>query len=82
MMEMLDRMTVGYRDLEKLKLDAQSFRAVMNANIVLIFKAFQNRMVIPAFDVFCHSIQEIYDKVYYFFSSRGIKNVTFLMIHN
>ena len=69
MMEMLDRMTVGSIwtvDLEKLKLDAQSFRAVMNANVVLIFKAFQNRMVIPAFDVFCHSIKEIYDEVYHF----------------
>ena len=63
MMEMLDRMTVGPKDLDKLRLDAQSFRAVMNANVVLIFKAFQNRMVIPAFDVFYNSVQEIYNKV-------------------
>ena len=64
MMELLKRMTVGNHDLDELKLDAQSFRMVMNANVVLIFKAFQNRMVIPAFDVFCQAIEEIYEKVY------------------
>ena len=63
MMNMLDRMQVGHRGLETLKLDAQSFRTVMNANVVLIFKAFQNRMVIPAFDVFCNAIEEMYNKV-------------------
>ena len=63
MMNMLDRMQVGHRGLDTLKLDAHSFRTVMNANVVLIFKAFQNRMVIPAFDVFCNAIEEMYDKV-------------------
>ena len=63
MMEMLQRMSVGNRGLDKLRLDAQSFRTVMNANVVLIFKAFQNRMVIPAFDVFCNAIEEMYNKV-------------------
>ena len=63
MMEMLQRMSVGNRGLDKLRLDAQSFRTVMNANVVLIFKAFQNRMVIPAFDVFCSAIEDMYNKV-------------------
>ena len=63
MMEMLQRMSVGNRSLDRLRLDAQSFRTVMNANVVLIFKAFQNRMVIPAFDVFCNAIEEMYNKV-------------------
>ena len=65
MMNMLDRMQVGNRGLDTLKLDAHSFRTVMNANVVLIFKAFQNRMVIPAFDVFCNAIEEMYNKVLY-----------------
>lgn len=56
-------MSVGNRGLDKLRLDAQSFRTVMNANVVLIFKAFQNRMVIPAFDVFCNAIEDMYNKV-------------------
>ena len=64
MMVLLKRMTVGSHDLDELKLYVQSFRMVMNANVVLIFKAFQNRMVIPAFDVFCQAIEEIYEKVY------------------
>ena len=63
MMEMLQRMSVGNRSLDRLRLDAQSFRTVMNANVVLIFKAFQNRMVIPAFDVFCNAIEDMYNKV-------------------
>ena len=65
MMEMLQRMSVGNRSLDRLRLDAQSFRTVMNANVVLIFKAFQNRMVIPAFDVFCNAIEDMYNKVSY-----------------
>jgi len=62
MMDMLQRMSVGNRGLDKLRLDAKSFRTVMNANVVLIFKAFQNRMVIPAFDVFCNAIEDMYNK--------------------
>ena len=63
MMKLLESMSVGNKGLDQLKLDAQSFRSAMNANVVLIFKAFQQRMVIPAFDVFCESIEEIYQKV-------------------
>jgi hypothetical protein len=64
MMGMLERMSLGKPNLDTLRLDESSFRTVMNANVVLIFKAFQNRMVIPAFDVFCNSIEDMYNKVY------------------
>lgn len=50
------------KDVEQLKLDPLSFKTVLNENIVLITKAFRNQMVIPAFEAFCESITEIYEK--------------------
>jgi hypothetical protein len=36
---------------------------VLSENIVFITKAFQNRMIIPAFEPFCDNIKVIFDKV-------------------
>lgn len=49
--------------LDDLVLDPQTFRTVVNENIILVNKAFQNRMIIPAFEAFCDSITDIYSKV-------------------
>jgi hypothetical protein len=49
---------------ENLRLDPNTFKAVLSENIVFITKAFQNRMVIPAFESFCDNIKIIYDQVY------------------
>jgi hypothetical protein len=48
---------------ENLRLDPHTFKAVLSENIVFITKAFQNKMIIPAFETFCDNIKEIYDKV-------------------
>jgi hypothetical protein len=50
---------------ENLRLDHNTFKAVLSENIVFITKAFQNRMVIPAFETFCDNIKVIYDQVKY-----------------
>ena len=49
--------------VEDLKLDATTFLAVLRENVVLITKALQNHMIIPAFETFCDNITEIYEKV-------------------
>ena len=62
MLRVLDRLSTNGR-LEKLRLDAATFRTVMNENIVLITTAFQNRMVIPAFDSLSDYITDIYNRI-------------------
>ena len=49
--------------VEDLKLDAGTFKAVLSENVVLITKALQNQMIIPAFEAFCDNITEIYEQV-------------------
>jgi hypothetical protein len=41
---------------ENLKLEPATFKTVLSENIVFITKAFQNRLVIPAFETFCDNI--------------------------
>ena len=53
----------GMSSVEQLRLDAKTFRAVVNENIVLVNKAFRNQMVVPGFDAFCEQITEIYESV-------------------
>ena len=48
---------------DNLKLEPSTFKAVLSENIVFITKAFQNRLVIPAFDAFCENITNIYNKL-------------------
>ena len=48
---------------DNLKLDATTFKHVLSENIVFVTKAFQNRLVIPAFDAFCENITSIYEKL-------------------
>lgn len=62
MLRVLDRLSTNGK-IERLRLDAGTFRTVMNENIVLITKAFQNRMVIPAFESLCDVITQIYHKI-------------------
>ena len=50
-------------NFENLRLDHQTFKTVLSENIVFITKAFQNRMIIPAFEPFCDNIKVIFDKV-------------------
>jgi len=52
----------GLNSIEDLKLDANSFKSVLNENMVLITKALSNQMIIPAFDAFCENIAAIYEK--------------------
>jgi hypothetical protein len=61
MLETLKPLTLP--SVELLKLDLNTFKAVMSENIVLVTKAFRNQMVIPAFDFFCETITEIYNIV-------------------
>ena len=46
---------------EGLKLDPSTFKTVLSENIVFVTKAFQNRLVIPAFEAFCENITKIYE---------------------
>ncbi len=41
----------GLSSVEDLKLDAHTFKAVLNENMVLITKAMQNQLIIPGFEV-------------------------------
>jgi hypothetical protein len=50
--------------VEDLKLDVCVFKSVVSENVVLITKALQNKMIIPAFDAFCDNITRIYEKVH------------------
>lgn len=49
------------QNIEDMSLDPQTFKSVISENIVLINKASQNQMIIPAFQTFCESIAEIYE---------------------
>ena len=63
MMKMLNTLkpyTVS--SVEDLKLDLNTFKTVLSENVVLITKALQNQMIIPAFDAFCDNITAIYEK--------------------
>lgn len=61
MMKMLRNLKpLKLASIEQLKLDAQTFKTVVNENVVLITKAVKNQMAIPAFDTFCDNITEIY----------------------
>ncbi len=48
--------------VEDLKLDLGTFKTVIAENVVLITKALQNQLVIPAFETFCDNITEIYNE--------------------
>lgn len=61
MIQLLNKLSIN-GNIDRLRLDANTFRTVMNENIVLITAAFQNRMVIPAFESLCDKITEIYEK--------------------
>ena len=62
MIGMLERLKpLGMSSIDKLQLDALTFKTVVSENIVLINKAFRNQMVIPAFDTFCENITEMYN---------------------
>ena len=50
-------------NFENLKLDPNTFKHVLSENIVFVTKAFQNRLVIPAFEAFCDNITNIYEKL-------------------
>merc|ERR1712141_209430 len=50
-------------NFENLKLDPTTFKHVLSENIVFVTKAFQNRLVIPAFGAFCENITDIYHKL-------------------
>jgi len=50
-------------NFENLKLDPNTFKHVLSENIVFVTKAFQNRLVIPAFEVFCDNLTQIYEKL-------------------
>ena len=64
MMSMLEKLKPpSLKSVDQLKLDPLSFKTVVNENIVLITKAFRNQMIVPAFDAFCETITEIYEKV-------------------
>ena len=62
MYALLSNLAMG-PNLDNLKLDPNTFRAALSENIVFITKAFQNRLVIPAFEAFCENITEIYHKL-------------------
>lgn len=49
--------------VEDLKVDLNTFKTVLSENVVLITKALQNQMIIPAFEAFCDNIKETYEKV-------------------
>ena len=49
------------RSIEDMSLDAQTFKSVISENIVLINKASQNQMIIPAFEAFCENITEMFE---------------------
>ena len=50
-------------NFENLKLDPNTFKHVLSENIVFVTKAFQNRLVIPAFETFCDNLTQIYNKL-------------------
>ena len=62
MYKMLQKLSTT-SDVSNLKLDPHTFKAVLSENIVFITKAFQNRLVIPAFETFNENITEIYHKL-------------------
>lgn len=62
MNNLLKKLSVS-SNFDNLKLDAVTFKHVLSENIVFVTKAFQNRLVIPAFDAFCENITEIYNKL-------------------
>jgi len=62
MYKMLQKLSTT-SDVSILKLDPHTFKAVLSENIVFITKAFQNRLVIPAFETFNENITEIYHKL-------------------
>jgi len=49
---------------ENLRLDQNTFKTVLSESIVFITRAFQNRMIIPAFETFCDNIRVLYEKVW------------------
>ncbi len=49
--------------VEELKLEIGTFKTVLSENVVLVTKALQNQMIIPAFEAFCENIRQIYEKV-------------------
>lgn len=49
--------------MEDLKLDVGTFKTVLSENVVLITKALQNQVIIPAFESFCDNITKIYKQV-------------------
>ena len=61
MVKLLQKLTSN-GNIDMLRLDSNTFRTVMNENIVLITAAFQNRMVIPAFETLCDHIGLIYEE--------------------
>lgn len=64
MMKSLDKLKPpSLPSVEELKLDLQAFKYVVSENVVLITKALQNQMIIPAFDAFCDNITKIYHNV-------------------
>ena len=62
MYKMLQKLSTT-SDVSNLKLDPHTFKTVLSENIVFITKAFQNRLVIPAFETFNENITEIYHKL-------------------
>ncbi len=50
--------------VEELKLEIGTFKTVLSENVVLVTKALQNQMIIPAFEAFCENIRQIYEKVH------------------
>ena len=64
MMRMLENLKpYALPSIEDLKLDVQTFKSVLCENVVLVTKALQNQMIIPAFEAFTDNITSIYEQV-------------------